>query len=173
MGDSATKRYTLWRREHIWWSVSRHRITHNCPGAWKSRPGVTLPELVVALALLGLAAGLGFRALGHVTNGVAVRAATAEVRAAFVAARALAVRRGERAAVRIDTVAGTVAVHLRSDTVLRHPLAALYRVRLSATRDSAAYGATGVGYGGSNLRVVVRRGAAVDTVVVSRLGRVR
>ena len=74
---------------------------------------------------------------------------------------------------RLDTLTGSVVVHLRSDTVARYALAAVYRVRLSATRDSAAYGATGVGYGGSNLRVVVRRGTAVDTVVVSRLGRVR
>ncbi len=136
-------------------------------------PGFTLAELVVALAVLGVAAALALRGLAHVTDGVAVRGAATDVRAAFATARALAVRRGERAAVRIDTAAGVLAVHLRGDTVLRRPVAALYRVRLSATRDSAAYGATGLGYGGSNLRVVVRRAAAVDTVVVSRLGRVR
>ncbi|GJG87237.1 hypothetical protein tb265_24180 [Gemmatimonadetes bacterium T265] len=137
------------------------------------RPGFTLPELIVALVILGVALGLGLRGVSHLRNGTAVRGATAEVRSAFAAARAAAVRRGERVAVRVDTVAGTIAVHLRTDTVLRRSLAGVYGVRLSATRDSAAYGATGVGYGGSNLRVVVRRGAATDTVVVSRLGRVR
>jgi hypothetical protein len=36
-----------------------------------------------------------------------------------------------------------------------------------------AFGASGLGYGAANLRVVVRRGAASETVYVSRLGRVR
>jgi hypothetical protein len=50
---------------------------------------------------------------------------------------------------------------------------ALYGVRLEPSRDSMAYAPSGLGWGGANLRVVVRRGAAADTVVVSRLGRVR
>lgn len=137
------------------------------------RPGFTLPELLLALAVLGVAAGLALRGMAHLADGAAARAGAAEVRAAFALARALAVRRGERAAVRFDTLTATVVVHQRSDTVLRRPLGVLYRVRLSTTRDSAAYGATGVGYGGSNLRALVRRGTAAETVVVSRLGRVR
>lgn len=138
-----------------------------------ARAGFTLPELVIALAVLGVAAGLALRGMAHVADGAAVRAGAAEVRSAFALARALAVRRGERAAVRFDTTTATVVVHQRNDTVLRRPLALLYRVRLSVTRDSAAYAATGVGYGGSNLRALVRRGAVAETVVVSRLGRVR
>ncbi len=125
------------------------------------------------LTIIAIAVGLGLRGLRHAADVAAVHAAAAEVRAAFAAARGLAVRRAERAAVRLDTVGGGVAVHLRGDSVLRRPLGALYRVRLSATRDSAAYGGTGLGYGSSNLRVLVRRGAAAETVVVSRLGRVR
>lgn len=137
------------------------------------RRGFTLPELLIALVVLGIAAGLVLRGAAHLADGAAVRGAAAEVRSAFALARGLAVRRAERAAVGLDTVAATVIVQQRGDTVLRRPLALLYRVRLGATRDSAAYGATGVGYGGSNLRVLVRRGLAAETVVVSRLGRVR
>jgi hypothetical protein len=36
-----------------------------------------------------------------------------------------------------------------------------------------SYAPTGMGYGAANLSVVVRRNAAVETVYVSRLGRVR
>ena len=139
----------------------------------RAPPGFTLVEIVIALAVFGVTVGLGLRGLRHLTDASATRGAAAEVRAAFATARALAVRRGERAAVRIDSVGGAVTVHLRTDTVVRLPLATLYRVRLSPTRDSAAYGAAGLGYGGTNLRVTVRRGASAETVVVSRLGRVR
>lgn len=153
--------------------MSRSGVTRWAAAGLSRRPAFTLPELLVALVVLGLALGFGLRGASQLRDGTAVRGASAELRSAFAAARAGAVRRGERAAVRIDTVAGTVVVHLRTDTVLRRSLAGLYGVRLSATRDSAAYGTAGLGYGGSNLRVTVRRGAATDTVVVSRLGRVR
>jgi hypothetical protein len=46
-------------------------------------------------------------------------------------------------------------------------------VRLAATRDSMAYLPLGLGYGAANLRAVLTRGRASDTVFVSRLGRVR
>jgi hypothetical protein len=46
-------------------------------------------------------------------------------------------------------------------------------VALEATRDSLAYGPDGLGVGAANLRLVLRRGAAADTLSVSRLGRVR
>jgi hypothetical protein len=46
-------------------------------------------------------------------------------------------------------------------------------VVLSASRARVVYSASGFGYGAANLSVVVRRNSAVDTVFVSRLGRVR
>jgi hypothetical protein len=46
-------------------------------------------------------------------------------------------------------------------------------VSLSTSRDSLAFDVRGLGYGAANLTLVARRGAAADTLVVSRLGRVR
>jgi prepilin-type N-terminal cleavage/methylation domain-containing protein len=137
------------------------------------RRGVTLPELAIALTMLGLLAAFAWRATAPLLDAARVRTARDALRGAFGTARALAVLRAERAAVRIDAPRGVVLVHLGADTVLRRPLGALYGVRLEATRESTAYAPSGLGWGGANLRVLVRRGAAAETVVVSRLGRVR
>ena len=53
------------------------------------------------------------------------------------------------------------------------PLTEVIAAAVATNRDSMVYDARGIGYGASNLSVVIRRGRAVDTVVVSRLGRVR
>lgn len=76
-------------------------------------------------------------------------------------------------AVRLDSAAGTAVVHAADDTLRRLPLAAQYGVRLTATRDSMTYAPPGLGVGAANLRVTLTRGAAAETVTVSRLGRVR
>ena len=59
------------------------------------------------------------------------------------------------------------------DTLRRREIGRVHDVRLSATRARMSYAATGMGYGAANLSVVVRRNDSVDTVFVSRLGRVR
>jgi hypothetical protein len=66
-----------------------------------------------------------------------------------------------------------VVVHAGADTLRRLHLRARHGVRLSASRDTMAYAPPGVGHGAANLRVILTRGRAADTVVVSRLGRVR
>jgi hypothetical protein len=66
-----------------------------------------------------------------------------------------------------------VTVRAGADTILRRRLGAVHGVTLSATRDSMAYAPSGMGYGAGNLRLVLRRRAAAETVFVSRLGRVR
>ncbi|MGZ8378505.1 MAG: prepilin-type N-terminal cleavage/methylation domain-containing protein [Gemmatirosa sp.] len=138
-----------------------------------ARRGLTLPELMIALAVLGLLAAFALRAGVPLVDAARTRAAAGEVRSAFATARGLATLRAERAAVRIDTTHAAITVHLGPDSAVRRPLGALYGVRLTATRDSMAYAASGLGWGAANLRVEVRRGAAVETVTVSRLGRVR
>jgi hypothetical protein len=60
-----------------------------------------------------------------------------------------------------------------SVALLRRDLRSVFGVRLSASRDSMAYDARGLGLGAANLSLVIRRGAAAETVFVSRLGRVR
>jgi prepilin-type N-terminal cleavage/methylation domain-containing protein len=137
------------------------------------RAGLTLPELLAAVTIGAILVAAATRAVASIADGAATHAAGAELRSAFATARALAVLRATRAAVRLDSAAGTAAVHLGSDTVRRLALRTRYGVHLATTRDSMAYAALGIGYGAANLRVVLTRGHAADTVTVSRLGRVR
>jgi len=134
--------------------------------------GFTLPELLVVLLLVSIALGLAFVRLGAAADGAAVRAAVSEAASVFIAARNAAIYRRAPVAVRIDTVYGTLVT--RADTlVLRHRDLHSFGVRLSASRDSMAFDSRGLGVGAANLSLVVRRGKAVDTLFLSRLGRVR
>lgn len=136
-------------------------------------PGATLIELVVVIAVLGIVAAIGVRSVARAADRSRVRGAAAEVRAALAAARALAVQRAEPGAVRFDTVRDEVSVQLGPDAALLRRTGRTFGVQLSTTRDSAAFGADGLGLGAANLRVVVQRGAMTETVTVSRAGRVR
>jgi hypothetical protein len=75
--------------------------------------------------------------------------------------------------VEIDTAHRVINVLAGQDTLRKREIGRVHDVRLSATRVRMSYAATGMGYGAANLSVVVRRNDSVDTVFVSRLGRVR
>jgi Tfp pilus assembly protein FimT len=136
-----------------------------------ARPGATLVELVLATVVLALLAAAGDVALRRLADAAAVRAATSEVAGAFIFARDRAAAEARPTAVQLDARSAAVTIVVAGDTIRHTPLAA--GVRLAATRDSAAFAATGLGLGAANLSVVLARGAAAETVVVSRLGRVR
>jgi hypothetical protein len=91
----------------------------------------------------------------------------------FAAARESAIARRSAVSVSFDTVAGAVEVRSLGAVLLRRSLRAAYGVALAANRDSMVYDPRGLGFGASNLSVVLRKGKAVDTLVVSRLGRTR
>jgi hypothetical protein len=76
-------------------------------------------------------------------------------------------------AVRIDTSRGTLVARADSTVVARRNLRDSYGVRIGASRDSVAFDMRGLGVGLSNLSVIVRRGRSMDTLFLSRLGRVR
>src|SRR6478736_6471183 len=77
------------------------------------------------------------------------------------------------AAVVIDSATGVVEVRTGGGRVSRRQLRAVYGIVLGSNRDSAVYDARGLGFGVTNLTVTVRRGAFVDTLTMSRLGRTK
>lgn len=137
------------------------------------RPAHTLVELALVLAVAGVLALLAAPRAHGLLDRLAVRAASAELRGALALARDHALADGRATALHLDTAAGRVAVHHGADTLWSRPLAAIHGITLTATRDSLVYTPLGLGLGGANLSAVIRRGSAVETVRVSREGRVR
>ncbi|MCU0633655.1 MAG: prepilin-type N-terminal cleavage/methylation domain-containing protein [Gemmatimonadaceae bacterium] len=135
------------------------------------RSGVTLLELLVVVALIGV---LAMAASGRVSRLAAqwgVRQATRAAIGAFTRARLEAQVSGQRTAVVIAPPYDILVV--RQGDTLSHLSTAALRVALEGSRDSMAYVGSGLAWGASNLSLVLRRGDAADTVFVSRLGRVR
>ncbi len=126
----------------------------------------------MVIVLLACVAGLVMPSVQRIRDRAAVRGAATEVVSLLSRARHLAIARRERTAVRFNR-AGNVLVFSGADTLELRDLRASHGVTLTASRDSIAYSPTGRGWGAANTTVVLRRGGASDTVVVSRLGRVR
>ena len=137
------------------------------------RSGTTLIEVGVVIGILGIMAGLTFPRFGSYRDRVAVEAATASTLSLLATARHTALRRALRTAVHLDTAGAVVLVVAGRDTIERRPLQQVHGVGFTTTRDSIAYTPSGLGYGAANTQIVMRRGAAADTISVSRLGRAR
>ena len=137
------------------------------------RIGTTLVEIGITVAMIGLLAGLAFPRFSGYRDRIAVDAATTSIMSLLATARHAALRRATVTAVRLDTSAAVVLVVAGADTLERRPLGQVHGIRLSTTRDSIAYAASGLGYGAANSQIIVRKGAAADTIAVSRLGRAR
>jgi prepilin-type N-terminal cleavage/methylation domain-containing protein len=137
------------------------------------RRGTTLPELILVVTIVGILGTIAIPRTVRWRDRMSVRAAALETVATFALARRWSLSRSTRTAITFDTVAATVTVRSFADTIARRDLASSHGVTLSASRDSMAYAPNGLGYGASNLTIVLRRGAAAESIFVSRLGRVR
>jgi type II secretory pathway pseudopilin PulG len=137
------------------------------------RTGSTLIEQVILLAVLGGCAAVAFASGVRAMDTAHVHGAAQEVVELFAFARDRAMATGTRTAVRLDVPGQRLVIHADTDTLARLELQRGHAVRLESTRDSMAYLASGLGFGAANLRIVLSRGASRDTILVSRLGRVR
>ncbi len=137
------------------------------------RRAMTLLEVTVVLFVIALISAIGTPALLRRLDRARVRHATNEVISALALARTTAVAREAYVAVLFDASRAAVTVAERSDTLLDRHLGDIYGVDLRSNRDSTTYAPTGLGFGAANQSVVIGRGAVADTVIISRLGRVR
>lgn len=133
----------------------------------------TLPELALTLALLAIVAATVVPSLAATTARWQVRAAVADLVNALVLTREAALARGAVASFVVDAARGEVTVTCAGDTIARRAVGALHGVTLAASSDSVRYAPDGVAMGVSNTTMLVVRGPLIDSIVVSRLGRVR
>lgn len=133
----------------------------------------TLLELVLVLCILGVVTAIATPKLLGALDHIAARGAVSDAAAMLSLARQLALTRSVRTTVSIDTA--TAVITIRAGPLLTHSRdeRAAHGVRLSASRASVTYTQLGTALGVSNLTLVATRGAAAETLTVSRLGRVR
>ena len=137
--------------------------------------GFTLTELAVALAMVALLLAVGLPRLSGVLDWVAADRAAREVTTALAVARAAAVMRGTRT--RVTIAADTLRIDRWEGTdwrpYQRWPGPITEGVMLQVSNPEVVFGPTGMGWGASNTRVVLRRGSHTETITTSRLGRVK
>lgn len=138
-----------------------------------TKHGFTLLETAIVICIVGVLISIAVPHFISARDRGATRAALTELGAAFAMARRSALLERSPVTVAFDTAFGIVNVRDRERVLFTRSLSAGYGVKLRTTRDSAVYDARGLGFGLSNLTVTVRRGRIVDTLTMSRLGRVK
>lgn len=132
-----------------------------------------MPEITITLCIVSILTGIAIPQTGKLIDRIRVHGAVADIESVFSGARHIAIARSAQSTVDIDTAARMFYVSVGGDTLRRRDVGLEHGVKVSATRARMSYAPTGMGYGAANLSVVVRRSSAVDTVFVSRLGRLR
>jgi Tfp pilus assembly protein FimT len=137
--------------------------------------GVSLVELIFVLCIIMALAAVGVPRLQPFLDRIAADHAAREVTTALALARHGAVLQGIRARLTI------AADSLRIDRLeqrgwipwKRRPGPDHLGVAMETSNPVVTFGPSGMGWGMSNTRVVLRRGSQVETITVSRVGRVK
>lgn len=137
--------------------------------------GFTLTELLVAVALLAITAGIVTPRLQYPLDRLAVDRAVYDFRAAHLRARMTAVTRNRVTVLQIASDSVRIRVLAGGDTVTywSRPGPVVFGVALSGPTTWLRFHPAGVSYGFSNGTWTFGRGSAHRKVIISRLGRLR
>ena len=138
------------------------------------RRGVTLIELVMVLAIVGMVMGLAAPRVATWLDRMAVDRAAIEIVTFYHEARFGAIRRAARVRVIVGEDSLRAAFEgLLDSTFLRRPGPGRHGVRLTASRQEIRFYPNGVGLGAANTKLVLQRGAVAESLTTSRLGRLK
>lgn len=137
--------------------------------------GATLLELMTVTLIIGVLASVVTPPARRYLDRAAVSGAAARLVSVHEVARQTAILKGRLARYVVDRGRNTLILSLKSpqgvwDTVRTVPLG---DVRLTVSQPTVTFNPLGVGSGASNSTVIFARGAAAETLTVSRTGRLR
>jgi len=137
--------------------------------------GVTLPELTTVTLIIGVLASMVAPPVHRYLDRAAVAGAAERFAAVHAVARQTAILKGRLARYEVDRGANSLTLALRTPQGMWDTLRAfsLGEVRLTVSQPTVTFSPLGVGYGASNTTVIFSRGAAAETLTVSRTGRLR
>jgi prepilin-type N-terminal cleavage/methylation domain-containing protein len=138
------------------------------------RRGVTLYELLAVVTLMGLVAAFGIPRLAGWLDRIATDRAARELASFYHRARLAAVFRSTR--VRLEFSADSLRAvfeGVEDSTFIALPGPAQHGVTLRVSRPVIRIHPNGFGWGAANTKLVVRRGAAAESLTTSRLGRLK
>jgi len=156
------------------WRFFEYSVVRNASYLCCMQKGSTLTELVLVIAIMGSVSALAYPPTGAWLDRLAVIRAAEDFRGFFNMARMGAVYRSSRVRILIEPDSLTAIAEGQSDSILvqmRGPSA--HGVALDVSRSLVRLYPTGVGLGAANTTVTLRRGAASETLTLSRLGRLR
>ena len=139
----------------------------------RTRQGFTIVETTLVIALSSALAAISLPRAWSFIDRIEVRGAVTEVESMFSLARHTAIARGSQVSLDIDAARSIVSIRSGTETLRVREIGLAHGVSLSANRTGITYSPIGVGYGAANFSLIVSRRQAVDTIIVSRLGRVR
>jgi Tfp pilus assembly protein FimT len=139
----------------------------------RNRAAFTIVESTLVIALIAALTAITIPRASGFIDGIEVRGAITEIESMFSLARHTAIARGSQISFDIDAPRGILSIRSGTEILRAREVGAAHGVSLATNRTSITYSPIGVGYGAANFSLIVSRGRAVDTVVVSRLGRVR
>ena len=139
------------------------------------RRGLSLPELLLVLAIIGITAAIALPATHRLLESLAVEGAARDIRAAHFRAATTAVATGRLAELELDPDSLRILTITGVDTAViwRAPGPHAAGITLTGPSHPLVYSPLGVTMGASNGTWHLSYRSAVRDVIVSRLGRLR
>ncbi len=136
--------------------------------------GSTVLELLIALAIVGTLVVIAAPRFSSWSDRLAAERAVRELALFYQQARTAALFRGTRVRLEFgETALRAVFEGATDSTFLMRPGPARHGVTLTASRSVIRIYSNGMGLGAANTKLVVRRGAAAESLTTSRLGRLK